>query len=63
MAADIFNLLGDEGSEILAIGYLSAPHDWHNGVSCCSLASQNEQFGIDSTLIKDRKLLKYSVVQ
>ena len=62
MAADTFNLLG-EGEDILATGYLSAPHDWHNGVSCCSVASQNEQFGIDFTLIKELKLLKYSAVQ
>jgi len=62
MAADIFNLLG-EVEDIFATGYLSAPHDWHNGVSCCSVASQNEQFGIDSTLTNDLKLLKYSAVQ
>lgn len=37
----------------LAIGYLMAPHDWHKGVCVSSLASQNEQFGIDLTLIED----------
>jgi len=63
IAADIFNLLPEEDGGGLVTGYLSAPHDWHNGVSCCSVASQNEQFGIDSTLIKYRKLLKYSAVQ
>jgi len=60
-AADTFSrLLGSVAFS--DTGYLIAPHDWHKGVSCCSVALQNGQVGIDFTLIKLFKILKYNAV-